>query len=60
MKQVIKDLNSKKFASGDTPNDNLKKCKFTFFVLADCSGTFFDCLEEANVSSNFKKDDPLD
>ena len=35
-------------------------CKFTFFVLADCSGTFFDCLKEADVSSNFKKDDPLD
>ena len=37
---------------------------FTFSVLADCinksfetGGTFPDCLEEANVTPSFKKDD---
>ena len=44
----------------------MKKCNFTFSVLANCinksfeNGAFPDCLKEANVTPIFKKDDPLD
>ena len=66
VKQVIKDLKSKKSVGGDIPTNILKECKFAFSVLANCidksfeTGTFPDCFREANVTLIFKKDYPLD
>ena len=66
VKQVIKDLKSNKSVGGDIPTKILKECNFTFSVLTDCinesfeTGTFSDCLKEANVTPIFKKDDLLD
>ena len=66
VKQVIKDLKSKKSVGEDIPTNILKECDFTFSTLAGCinksfeNGAFPDCLKEANVTPIFKKDDPLD
>ena len=64
MKQVIKDFMSNKSASRDILI-NIWKCQLTFSVLANCTNKFFetgmfpDCLEEANNTPIFTKDDPL-
>ena len=55
-----------KSAVVNMPTNILKECDFTFSVLADCikksfeTSTFPGCLNKANVTAIFKKDDPLD
>ena len=63
VKQIPKDLNSNKSVGGDIPINILKECDFMFSASADFinksfeTGTFANCLKEANVTSVFKKDD---
>ena len=65
VKQVIKDLTSSKSVSRNISTNIMKECEFTFSVLTDCinksfeTGTFPNCLKEANVTPIFKKDDSL-
>ena len=55
-----------KQVGGNIPTNILRKFSFQFSVLADCinksfeTGTFPDCLKEANITPIFKNDDPLD
>ena len=64
MKQVIKDFKSNKSVGGDILI-NILTFKLTFSVLANCINKFFetgmfpDCLEEANNTPIFTKDDLL-
>ena len=66
VKKIIRDLKNSKYVTGEIPTKILKECKFTFEILTHCvnesfaSGEFPDCLKQANNSSIFPKDDPLD
>ena len=66
MKQVIKDLKNKNSVGRDILINILAQCNFTFSALADCinksfeNGAFPDCLEEANITPIFEKDNLLD
>ena len=65
VKKIIKYLKNSKSVGGEIPTKIFKECEFTFEILTQCisksftSGEFPDCLKQANVSSIFKKDDPL-
>ena len=66
VKTVIQDLKNNKSVGGEIPIQILKESEFTFETLTNCinksieTGYFPDSLKEANITSIFKKDDPLD
>ena len=66
VKTVIRDLKNNKCACGEIPIQILKEREFTFGILTNCINKsietvcFPDSFKVANITSIFKKDDPLD
>ena len=66
IKTVIQDFKNNKSVGGEIPIQILKESQFAFETLTNCksksieTGYFLDSLKEANITSIFKKDDPLD
>ena len=65
VKIVIRDTENNKSVGGEIPIQILKESEFTFDILTNFinkyieTGCFPDTLKEANITSVFKKDDPL-
>ena len=63
---IIKDLHNNKAAGGEIPLNILKKSDFTFDELTECvnytlkNGKLPDFLKNANITPDYKKDDPTD
>ena len=64
--KVVKNLKGCKVVGGDIPTKIPKECKFIFDIITACInkaieiGNFPDILKMANVTTVFKKEDPLD
>ena len=65
VKKIIHDLKNNKAASGEILVKILKNCGCIFDILKNCinqsieTSNFPDCLKTDNITSVFKKDDPL-
>ena len=66
VKIVIRDMGDSKSVGGEIPIEILMESEFTFEILTNYvnksieTGCFPNSLKEANITSIFKKDDPLD
>ena len=67
VKKVIKDLKTNKSVGREIPTQILKESEFTFETLKNCinqslktTGEFPDSLKLGNLTSTYKKDDPLE